>query len=435
MLETIREYAQERLEASGEAEAARRRHAEYYLALAEKAEPQLVLANQGEWLERLTQMQDNLRAALDWMIDRGELELAARLSSALWRFLEASGDRLEGLRWLELVLDERYMLPTALRTKALNAAGYLAIQVDEAMACGYFKQSITLARMFEDKQSLAFALLGLAQSVDIPLVLAPLEESLALYRELDDRHGLAWVLGMLGHIAISERDFTQAKACFAESLAHYHELGDTGGIAWTLSYIGFLDHICGDDTQAAAHFAESLALFQDIGEARAIAWALHRVGEAAFWQGDGAQAVACHTESLTLYRTLGDEWGCGWALQGLGDVAIWQGDVGQAVTYFTESIAIYRNLNHQPMIGVVLTGFVEIAVALGQADRGARLASAIATLMKAHLDPHDLAVYDQTVALARAQLDEATFDTAWAAGQALSLDEAIGEALNERGQP
>jgi hypothetical protein len=224
MLETIREYALERLEQSGEAEAMRQRHAEYYLALVEAAEPQLIGLHPGIWLERLKTEHNNLRAVLGWALDSDKLELAGQLSSALWRFWEAYGFRKEGGGWLDKVLIRRDTLSVAIRAKVLNGAGYLAVLQGKASASRFFEESLALYRELGDKHGIAFALLGLGEIAehedDWVQAAALLHESEGIYRELGDKRGIAWATGLLCSVRAEQGDIARAIELLKESLAH-----------------------------------------------------------------------------------------------------------------------------------------------------------------------------------------------------------------------
>jgi len=207
MLETIREYGLEQLASVGEAEALRRRHAAHYLAVAKRAEPALTGAEQGTWLARLEGEHDNLRAALQWSRDSGESALGLRLAGALWRFWYVRGHLSEGRAWLDgllaLTTSDREPDVAAIRAKALTGAGVLAnIQGD----------------------------------YDRATVLC--EESLTLYRRLDDTRGPAVALNILGNLAMNQGAYARAVALSEESLALYRTLGDKRGMAVALNNLG-----------------------------------------------------------------------------------------------------------------------------------------------------------------------------------------------------
>ncbi|OGG56550.1 MAG: hypothetical protein A3F84_22560, partial [Candidatus Handelsmanbacteria bacterium RIFCSPLOWO2_12_FULL_64_10] len=275
MLETIQEYALERLTESGEAEAMRRQHAEYFLALAEGAETELRGPQQALWLNRLEEEHDNLRAALRWSIERGEAEQGLRLGGALWRFWEVHGyltegrERLAGLLTLTGTSGR-----TAARAKALNGAGVLASRQGDYAA----------ARALH-------------------------EESLAIRRTLDDKQGIAWSLNNLGLVAADQGDYAAARALHEESLAIRRTLDDRQGIAASLNNLGLVVANQGDHARARALYEESLGILGALGNRQGIANLLNNLGNVAYGQGDCAAARALYEESLAIRRALGDRWG------------------------------------------------------------------------------------------------------------------------------
>jgi predicted ATPase/transcriptional regulator with XRE-family HTH domain/Tfp pilus assembly protein PilF len=299
MLETIREYGREQLAASGELEATERAHAAYYMALAERAEPELMGPRQATWLARLEREHDNLRVALGWARAHGEGEIGLRLAGALWRFWYAHGYLREGRRWLENLLDldtRRTPIVTPLvRAKALHGAGHLA--------CGQH---------------------AYARSVSCH------EESLALRRAHGDTPGIAASLNALGGVALEQFDFARAQALFEESLALRRALGNIGRISLSLNNLGCVAWKQGDHARAQALFEESLALSRTVGDLYASAMALSNLGEVAHDQGDADRAAARFGEGLTLGRATGDKEIMALCLEGLAHVAVAQGQPGRA---------------------------------------------------------------------------------------------------------
>jgi predicted ATPase/transcriptional regulator with XRE-family HTH domain len=274
MLETIREYAWEQLEASGEAEDLRRCHALYYLELAEAAQPEVRLADQAESLLRLERELNNLRAALGWAQEAGEAEIGLRLAGAVWWVWRRLGYLSEGRGWLEGLL----ALPesrggssgaTAIRANALGAAGRLALrQGDYGRAVASLEQSLVLHRELGDKWGVAKSLDGLADCAhhrgDYGRAVALLEECLILFREAGDTDNVGWVLMNLGIYAREQGDAGRAVALYEQSLALFRELGDNNGIGWALIGLGELARDQGDCGHAAVLLEESLALFQEL---------------------------------------------------------------------------------------------------------------------------------------------------------------------------
>ena len=215
MLETIRAFALERLAVSVEAAAVRRAHAQYYLALAEDAASNLTTGAQAFWLERLDLEQENLRAALTWSLDEGEVETALRLGGALWRFWYTRGYLSEGRHWLDRALTADAGAPTLARARALAGAGILACyQSDQAAAVTLCGESRAICRALGDRAGVAAALNGLALAArmggDYPAARASASEALAIMRELGDKVGAT--LFHLAEVASLEADHAGARA-------------------------------------------------------------------------------------------------------------------------------------------------------------------------------------------------------------------------------
>jgi non-specific serine/threonine protein kinase len=301
MLETIREYALERLEAGGETDAVRRRHAEYNLELAETAEPHLSGPEQADWLNRLEADHDNLRAALTWGLESGEAALAMRLAGSLFRFWLVRGYLSEGRRWLGQVLaaDQTQALPSAMRSKALNAAGSLAgMQNEMGQAAVYFEESLALQRALGNMAAVASLLnnLGVAarHQGDYRRAGQLMDESLGLSRKLDARAQTARTLNNAGLVATMQGDYDRAKSLLEESLALHREFGDRHGIAGTLHELGRVVLEQADVDRAASLLKESLTLHQELGD---------RVGLVDCLEGMAAVAGA-RSEPLLAIRLL-----------------------------------------------------------------------------------------------------------------------------------
>lgn len=251
LLEPVRQYAREKLEGTAARDAARRRHAEYYLALAERAEPELLGAGQTEWLERLEVEHDNLRAALSWFFERGEAEASLRLAGSLGEFWRVRGHLREGLWWLEAALEASP--PSPARVKALVHAGWISWEaVDFERSAAFSEEALALSRELGDRAGAAAALYHLGM-VDIYARMRAkeawrlFEESLSLRRELGDEVGIGRTLQKMGLLLVVGHDFERAAGLHEESLALARKNGDKLGVVlalWlgALAALGFGDH-------------------------------------------------------------------------------------------------------------------------------------------------------------------------------------------------
>jgi len=268
MLETIREFAMSRLDASEEGPHVRRRHALRFRDLAERAGPHLTGPDQRRWLDELSGEHNNLRAALRWAIDRGQGDTALRTAGSIWRFSYARGHMEEGHRWLETALG----LPssggrTTPRARALTALGgisYWQGDFDTALSC--YEEALEIHRSLGDRTAMVGALLDLGETRavkgDPGAGVALMEESLALARELEDRRGEAWALWGLGAASMFAGDLYGSRDLLQESLGIFQEArDDTWGWGNALGGLAGLAAMRGDPNEAHRLALEGLALY------------------------------------------------------------------------------------------------------------------------------------------------------------------------------
>jgi non-specific serine/threonine protein kinase len=305
LLETVRQYGRDKLVESGDEERVRGRHLDFFLRLAEEAEPELKGPEQVAWLNRLEAEHDNLRAALEWSLKSGRAEGGLRLAGALWWFWFVHGYLSEGREWLEEALSKGGSAPEAVRAKALCGAGALAwIRCDYAAAT------------------------------------ARLEESAEIFRKIGDKWGITIPLDILGLMAYLQGDYDRAMALGEESLALCKELGDKRGTAHSLRVLGLVTVSRGDYSRAKELCEESLALFLELGDRRGISLPTIILGRVAYYQSDYVRATALYNESLTLLRELGDKWYIAQCLEGLAEVARSQGGAERATRLFGAAEAL-----------------------------------------------------------------------------------------------
>jgi predicted ATPase len=443
MLESIREYAFERLDASkgGEAEEIHRRHATFFTALAEEAEPKLAGPEQLAWLKRLETEHDNLRTALGWALDRdgADAELGLRLAVALERFWWIRGYWTEGRQWLEKARGKMSGASPLVRAKALRLAG--RFEENPERAATLLQQSLDLYRQLgpPGEQGIARVQLELGFSAeaqsDLDEAAARYEQSLALYRELNDMPGISIALASLGRIAWIKGDHEQATALYEQSLRLARETGNRHDIASRLRRLGNVTLQQRDYGRTETLYEEGLALARDLGDKHGIAALLNSLGEMARVQGDYQRAGEHYGESLALFRELGSRVQIAMMLHNLCYVVLRQGDRRQAAAYFEESLALYQAVKRRHGVTECLIGLAGVASVEGQlatAGRAARLFGAAEGLFEATgggLAAADQAEYDHYVALARDQLDQAAFAAAWAEGRAMTMEKAVAYAL------
>jgi predicted ATPase len=280
MLETIHDYARERLEQSGEAEMIRGRHVAHFLGLAEQAEPELRGAQQREWFDLLEAEHDNLRTALAWARRAGDNEVELRLVGALGRFWYIRGYISEGLGWIDSALERSGREPPAIRARALTAATYMAaVSGDFERAEGIAEERLRLWRALRDAHGIAEALndLGLAAAErgDLSRAMSLYESSRSFARESGDRWALALATMNVAELALRKRDFERARSETEAAVALCREAGANEILGWALLNYGHaLLEVGAEPVEAVGPFSESLAVCRQIGAREVAAYCL-----------------------------------------------------------------------------------------------------------------------------------------------------------------
>ncbi|MDP9470026.1 MAG: tetratricopeptide repeat protein [Chloroflexota bacterium] len=397
LLETIREFALEQLEASGEAETIRQAHAEVFLGLAEEAEPALRGPVQVRWLERLEAEHDNLRAALGWSEELEDTETALRLAASLSYFWWVRGHVTEGRRWLERALERGRDGSPAARAKAMAEAGFLAQQQ------GDYAQACTL-----------------------------LDHSLALCRQGGNTLGAAYALNCLGSVAELRGEYELAELRYEESLAIYRELRDQRGINLGLNLLGALTFSQGNYDLATTYFKEQLTISRELRDTQMAAFALCNHAETLQHQRNVGRAVGLYGEALPLLEGLGDKRAAAEVSSCLGRLELSQGNAGRARELLCESLAVLQELGDKAAMSACLEALAGVATEQGAALEAARLfgaADALRGTIGVPLPPAYRLEYDRHLTTARTIEPAIFFAAAWEEGRALSLDQAVAEAL------
>jgi non-specific serine/threonine protein kinase len=431
MLEPIRQYAYEKLLAAGESERVAELHLAYYVELTERVEHAAV--QPAQWLNHLQAEMDNIRVALDWSVDHDPAG-GLRLASAIWRFCLRYGFIGEHReRILRLLSQPAAAARTWVRVKALAAAARLVVWEDFLPAHALAEESLAIARELRDPRSEALSLVTLGTIAcsmnDFAFGRPLVNESLALYRSLGDSQGIAGVLIDLG-ITVEVKDYVRAQAYLLEALKLYRDRGDLTGMAVALEGLCDLASWNGDFAVAHQWLEESLAL-QNLLGGQTPADTLHSLGALALRQGQYAQARAYLEEGLAICRDTGDATLGHWLLAHLGYVALREGDEARARATFDQAQRRFLPAGITSGIVYTLEGVASLAARQGQAERAVRLFAWAGATRESIEDPRppvEQADVDRDLAAIRARLDEAAFAAAWAAGQALTPEQAIAEA-------
>jgi predicted ATPase/DNA-binding CsgD family transcriptional regulator len=398
LLETVRQYASEKLSSAGQAGLINDRHLDYFLGLAGCAEPELVGADQRLWFDRLELEHDNLRLAMGWALKGAAAgpEAGLRMASRLWWFWFVRGYMMEGGKWLE-------------RTLAASTSQSPADQVTRAIALAKlpwmeyfqthsFEEALALGRMLgpAGRESVALALWGMGNQacmqVDYALSQSLERQSLELFRELGHRWGTCEALTTLGMALGRNGNYQQAATVLEESLELAREAGDTNEIAFAHQVLGLVAMARGEYDQAAFHFEQSSALYQEID--------LH---------------------------------GRGW--ESLGDVARLKGDLALAASWYRKTLALYWEWGSARALAIGLEDLARVAALDRQQVRSARLYGAAQALRESSgesMYTFDRLEYEQFLESIRPQLDDAAWKACWSEGRAMPLKDTVAYALSDQ---
>jgi predicted ATPase/DNA-binding CsgD family transcriptional regulator len=367
LLEMVRKYGSEKLDGAEEVTEVGRRHASFYVELAEEAEPELKGGLQVAWLERLETEHDNLRAAMRWLLDRGESEEVARLGWALWLFWGIRANFAEGRRSMEQALSAKGSedMPASARAKALYV---------EAMMANYQGDH------------------GSAESLAV--------ESLRLFRELNDKLGSAYALSNAGFAANGQGQHRRAVTLIEESIDLFLEEGEEWGAAIELGFLAVSWRDQGDHGRAKSLAERGLALSRQVGERQAISAALYTLATLAQAERDQERARDLLEEGLELSAELGNDADIAHCFDGLAAVAAAEGLMVRAARLWGAEEALLE-----------------------------RMEAAVYTYVP------DRSLHRSQVEAARARLGEEAFEAAWAEGRSLSIEQAIGWALDRATTP
>jgi tetratricopeptide (TPR) repeat protein len=394
MLETIREYALERLRELDEAADIRRRHAVSFLGLAREADPHITGRDPGRWLDQLETEHDNMRAALRWALEpAGDAEIGLRLATALSRFWFIRGYLFEGRQWLDRALAAGQGVAIDARSAAVQAAASLAWGQGDRARSGVLY-----------------------------------EEALRLATEQGDAIGMATSFGNLGLVAQDLRQYDRAREHFQQAIAVFRELGEPRRLAGALLNLGTFHYMREDLDHAEEILAEGLVLAREVGNTRTAALCLLNLGTVATDRGDEARAATLLSEALQLFRAFGDQRGIASCLNILGDLAAARDDRLAAAGFLDEALSLLQAVGDKRGLAGCLDSVARIVPSSVVAARLLAAAIAFDGTAGATANEETWPRHDEGIAAVRLALGESAFDAAWRTGGAMSLEEAVGEA-------
>ncbi len=441
MLQTLREYGLELLAATGELQTTRAAHAHFFLRLSEQAEPELQGPHQAVWVERLEQEHNNLRAALEWALEAvadeqavERRDIALRLSTALWPFWWIHGHYSEARTFLERALARSEGASLSLRVKVLRAGANVALHQ------GDYARAEVLA-----------------------------ESCLALYQAQGNTRGIADCLGLLGNVAWRRGKMTEATALSEEQVRLMRQVGEPGEVADALFSLAEVVGRRGEHARGQALYQEAQMLYRNTGNDLGVAATLiqsalplwwysladaatirHRLQEGqtivtklgsrylmavscwlaaliALGEGETARADSLTQEYLAIAQEIGNRWSIAWGLHTRGRVEAQRGDMTAARGFYQQSLTLTRELGDKFLTPNNLEGLAGVVAVQGEQVWAAQLWGAAEVLREetgVSLSPVDRVGYERAVATARTQLGEQAFAAAWAAGRAMTPEQA-----------
>jgi len=442
MLETIREYGLECLEALGEREAVQQTHASYYLALAEEAEPHFAGPEQVQWMDQLDREQENVRAVLQRGMSGAdeEVEQALRLGTALAWFWYVREHASDGRRWMEWMQADRRGSRLR-RAGALRQASMVAHWLDEyELAQALSSESLARYKEVGDIRGMAWALLRLGRATlgrsDYAAARTQLKEALTLFRQVGDQHGSAHTLEGLTIVAIDQGAYSSAIEQAEETLALFETLGNKQGMLIALMHLARACYLSQTDPARTLSLAEeAFALSRAVGFKQFTAYALGLLGLLDLQRGEETQAHAHLEEALRLQTELWHQYGIAWAMYDLAGLHLTQRDYPTARTTYEEGLQRSMAIGDQILVASCLEGLAEAVVAQAGEEGvvpialwAARLWGAAARVREAigsPIPPVYRAAYEHALAQAQRQVHEQTFRTAWDEGRSMTPDQAL----------
>jgi predicted ATPase/class 3 adenylate cyclase/Flp pilus assembly protein TadD len=442
MLETIHEYAREKLQESGEDQAVREAHARFFMKLAEEAERHFYGPREPEWLDRLDEDYGNLRAAFDWSLEH-EITACLQLTVVLSHFWGQRGylrERDECVIAAFQHAGELGAAPSLVMVKVLSSASVIvANQGDPAVARRWAERALAMADSLQGLQCKVgryVALDGLAHLPGTPWdkKRALNEEALMISQEMGDRKDEAYALGNIAHTVFTLGDLSAARSLYEQALAIYRELGSMDGVASIKERLAELAGYAEDFAAAERLCEEALALYRVLKNRSMVNSILSTRGLLALRKGDYAAARSLMEEALVTDRDIGRRRHIANTLVNLAACLYHDGDVVGARAMYEESLSLFRTSGDKKGIAECLEGYGTLAYASGDKERAARLLGAMEAIFEElgiFRDIADLAEYHRIIADLRAGLEEAKLQSAWQEGRAMSMEEAIEYALEE----
>ena len=441
LLETIRQYAHEKLIESGKNHQTRDRHLDYFLRLAQKAEPELYGNRQIEWLQKLEDDKENLHAALEWSL-KADIPAGRQLAGAIWWYWDISGQISEGYKWLVLMLEAGSDSYNSTYAKLLAEAGWLAGLLGFPEKKKEFaEKSVALYQELGNEVGIAIPLITLgsiaSQNSDYSRATQLLNESLNSFALAQNKWGIAFVRSMLGITAEDQGNFEQAQIFYQESLEVFRSIGDMEGFAWALYLMGGLAHRQEDYDRAIELYEQALEVERMVKSKPVKSWILNSLAVLLIYSGNYEKGTLLLEEAVEIQRKMGTQVPLSYSLQRMGWGASIQGEYRKAQRLYSESLLLSQQLSDKGSVAECLVHVGQLVATGGSLEKFVLLlgmAEGIVPDIQTELYPIHRTETEKYITNARAALGSETYAAMYEAGRQMSLDEAVAYALQEMEQ-
>ena len=437
--EVIRQYAQEKLVEAGEDASIHQQHANYFIALAEKADAKFHGAEEMRWIDRLSEELPNLRTALEFTL-KYDKDGAVRLSGALGWFWYRQGLLAEGRGWYEKILAEQPTITTEGYGKAFYGAGLVAhYQGDYVYARKMLEHNLAISQNLEEPTGVAHALAFLGSGYvwqgDFEMAERYALESLELFKTTNEGWGQAFALNGLGFSALMRGDFAKAYSCFEESVKLARDAGDKYIMSMPLSNLGIMAYQQGDLKRGRELLEESLDIGRELRDPTVTGWSMKELGHIARHQGDYARATELYEAVLEDCRITGFMAGTAEMLHALGVVAVKTGEYQKARSLLQKGLELFQSQGDMRSMVYCLKSFAELEGATSNWLLAVKLLGVVNTQMERvgmSMPPVDKAAFNQVVDEVRHAMSESEFKGLWAEGERLSIPDVITLVLGKK---
>ena len=432
ILETIKQYGDEKLKGFYENGKILSKHLQYFMEFSKKAEPELRSEKAKFLLGKIEADRSNFISAIDWSVNNENTEKGGLIVAALGEYLSSAGHYSTGIRLIKNILQSSDKLTKSLEGKLLYWIGVFKwSQGDYDQAKKYSEVSLSISKEIGDKTGIIDSMNSLGSIAyyqgDYEQDKKYSEESLAISKEIGYKKGIAISLNSMGNIAYYQGDYEESKKYYKESLAFSKEHGDNKVIAVSLNNLAYIENFQENYAQAMKYAEESLVYGKEIGDKNVISVSMTNLGITTTNLGDYEEAYKFLKESLEIRKEIGNKRGIAISLNCLGNVSFSTKDYQQAAIFYKESLAVYKVIGDKNRISDCMNNLGKVFLNQGDYDLTVILLGAAEKIMESIgsvFDSDDQIKVNETIEHLKEHISDEEFDKYWEKGKKMTLDEA-----------